>query len=208
MPIPRRSLHVIVAAGCILLALFVGRGLLLRGVAELITVREPVLDSDFLFLLGGDPHVRPFHAAELYHAGVASMVLVAEVERLPAERLGLLPWGTDVMKGVLLEQGVPDSAIMIIPHSGGATSTRDEAVALRTFLQGRSAGRVTLVTSIYHTGRARYTVRRALRGMEVEVRVVASPDRFDTSNWWRSEAGFLAYFTEYVKWLHTLLLPG
>jgi hypothetical protein len=32
--------------------------------------------------------------------------------------------------------------------------------------------------------------------------VPALEQRFRASNWWRSEAGILAYIEEYVKWLH------
>jgi hypothetical protein len=36
--------------------------------------------------------------------------------------------------------------------------------------------------------------------------MAAAPDpRFDASNWWQSEEGFVAYLTEALKFVHTLL---
>ena len=62
------------------------------------------------------------------------------------------------------------------------------------------------VTSAWHTRRARWTLRRELDGVRVDLRMAAAPDdRFDDSNWWTREAGFLAYVTEMLKFMHTLL---
>jgi hypothetical protein len=42
--------------------------------------------------------------------------------------------------------------------------------------------------------------RRALSGLGVEVLAVGAPhDAFGDRDWWRSEAGLVAYFEEYVK---------
>jgi uncharacterized SAM-binding protein YcdF (DUF218 family) len=189
-------------------SLYLLRAPLLRAAANLITVEDPLLPSDYILVLGGEPHVRPFHAADLYRRGVAPRILLIEVESQPAERLGLIPHQNDVAKGVFRSYGIPDSAVVVVPFDEGVGSTRDEGRALASYFSRESARRITVVTSEYHTGRARFTLRRALRGTGVEVRISGAPNDFDTTNWWRDERGFFAYFSEYVKWIHTLLRPA
>jgi uncharacterized SAM-binding protein YcdF (DUF218 family) len=89
---------------------------------------------------------------------------------------------------------------------GGVTSTQDEGRVLRDYLREQPAQRVIVVTSAFHTRRARWTLRRELRGVEADLRMAAAEDdRFDASNWWTREAGFLAYVSEMLKFVHTLL---
>ena len=179
---------------------------ILGGMAEVLIVDEPLRRSDYLLLLNGDEHTRPFHAARLYHRGLAPRILVAQAETVPAHDLWFFPTATRLALSVLRHEGVPDSAVTVIPFPGGIGSTREEAEALRAYLAEHPARRVTVVTTTYHTRRARWTFRREMRGSGVEVRVSAAPEpRFQTSNWWRSEIGLLLHFQEYLKWLHTLL---
>jgi uncharacterized SAM-binding protein YcdF (DUF218 family) len=59
---------------------------------------------------------------------------------------------------------------------------------------------VAVVTTGYHTRRARRTFRQVLGADAARVRFVAAPtDGFDETNWWRSEQGVRCYLTEYVK---------
>ncbi|CAN5879460.1 hypothetical protein BH23GEM5_BH23GEM5_27650 [soil metagenome] len=107
---------------------------------------------------------------------------------------------------ILQQEGVPDSAITMLDMPGGVTSTQDEGRVLRDSLQKHPAQRVIVVTSAYHTRRARWTLRRELSGLQVDLWMAAgADDRFDESNWWTREAGFLAYVSETLKFLHTLL---
>jgi hypothetical protein len=64
---------------------------------------------------------------------------------------------------------------------------------------------VIAVTTLPHTRRARWHLRRALRGTGTEVVMRGVPDaRFGEGDWWKSEAGVVAYTNEYLKWLHNL----
>lgn len=179
---------------------------LLRGFANALTVDDAVAPADFLYLLGGDINTRPFHAAELFRRGYAPHVVVPRTEDRAASERGFYPNDADVAVRILRREGVLDSAITMLRIPGGVTSTQDEGRVLRDYLREHPARRVIVVTSAYHTRRARWTLRRELDGLNVDLRMSAAPDdRFDASNWWTSEAGFLAYVTEMLKFVHTLL---
>jgi uncharacterized SAM-binding protein YcdF (DUF218 family) len=99
---------------------------------------------------------------------------------------------------VLEQQGVPRSAIVLIPDT--VTSTRDEASRLAAFVRDHPMRRVTVVTTAFHTRRARYAFRRALSPLNVDVRMAAAMEPgFSESNWYRRDEGMVAYFAEAIK---------
>lgn len=179
---------------------------LLRGFARTLTVDDAAGPADFVYLLGGDVNTRPFHAARLVRRGIAPRVVIPRPEDRSAVERRFYPNDAEVAVRILRAEGVPDSAIQVLRIPGGVTSTQDEGRLLRRYLQAHPARRVVVVTSAWHTRRARWTLRRELGGVPVDLRMAAAPDdRFDESNWWRREAGFLAYVTELLKFAHTLL---
>lgn len=192
----------------LLLALYLFHVPLLVGVARLVEVHEPPLRADVVFLLSGDGRQagRAQHAASLHLRGFAPLVLLARPEDPPAALLGFYPNDADVNVGILRHAGVPDSAIRMIIVPGGVTSTTDEGRALAWYLRRHPAERVLVVTNEYHTRRARWAILRGLGDADVEIRMAGARDpRFHAGNWWRSEEGLLAYFSEYVKWAHNLV---
>jgi uncharacterized SAM-binding protein YcdF (DUF218 family) len=204
----RRWLKVLLAAASLVVIVYALRVPILVGMARAVEVHQPPLRSDLIFLLSGDARTagRAQHAASLYRRGFAPRIVMARSEDPPAGLLGLYPNDTEVNAGILQRAGVPDSAIAIITAPGGATSTIHEGRLLAWYLRRHPADRVLLVTSEYHTRRARWAIRRGLAGEPVELRVSGARDpRFHAGNWWRSEAGLLAYFAEYVKWAHNVV---
>jgi len=183
---------------CILL--FLLHRPILAGIGGLLVVEDSLpASADLLFLLNGGVDSRPFRAAELFRAGRAPRIVIAQSERLPTQTMGLLPNSTDVSTAVLRRLGVPADAITVLSYGEGTTSTGDEARALRAFLTDVPARRVIVVTSEYHSRRTRWLLRRELDGLPVVLHVATARERFGPSDWWRSEAGLIAYFEEFVK---------
>ncbi len=173
---------------------------LLTGVGRGLIVEDELHPADILFLLNGDYNTRPFYAAELYARGLAPRLVIARAEPSPAERLGLIPNETDISVAILERQGVPPEAIAILPVPGGVTSTYDEAVVLRAYVEANAIRRVILVTSAFHTRRAAWIVRRELEGLNVTVELAAARNPgYDETNWWQSEAGLINVNNEYIK---------
>ncbi|MEX2581699.1 MAG: YdcF family protein [Gemmatimonadota bacterium] len=187
----------------LLLLGFAFRRALLILPAAILDVGEPPVTADFIYLLNGGVDTRPFAAAELYFEGYAPRVVIAHAAETRATLIGAFPNESDVAFDVLRRSGVPDSAVVVLTSKSGVSSTADEGVELRRYLERTDADTVLVVTNGFHTRRARWHMRRNLRSTEVEVRMFSVPDaRFTAGNWWRSEAGMLAYFQEYLKFLH------
>jgi len=194
----------ILAASAVLLLLaflvYALRSQILTGAADLLVVNDPLQPADIIFVLNGDYNTRPFRASELYQQGLAPLIVIAQAEILPAEKLGLAPNETDVAIGVMKKLGVPPEKIVVLPVDGGTTSTFDEAIALRQYIEANEVHSLILLTSAFHTRRAKWIFDRELAGLPVRLEVAAVPSYgFDEGNWWQSEDGLIALNNEYIK---------
>ena len=204
---PRRRLGAVrwsLLALCVMVLLGFGfRRPLLVAAGDFLNVGQAPVEADLVLLLGGDIHSRPLAAAELYLRGFAPVIVMSRVSETPATKLGVFPNETDATRELLLRVGVPDSAVIVLDGAHGVASTTDEAVQIRHYLDAHDADRILVLTSDYHTRRARWNLRRQLEGLELEMRMVSAPDpRFSSRDWWRSEEGMIAYTQEYVKFVH------
>jgi len=168
--------------------------------ADLLVVNDPLQPADMIFVLNGDYNTRPFRASELYEQGLAPVIVIAKAEMLPAEKLGLAPNDTDVSINVMKKLGVPPEKIVVLPVEGGTTSTFDEAIALRQYIESHNVRSLILLTSAFHTRRAKWIFDRELAGLPVRTEVAAVPHYgFDESNWWQSEDGLITLNNETIK---------
>lgn len=183
-----------------LVLLWAGRWRLLALAGTFLVNADPAGRADLIFLLNGDLETRPAAAAELWQKGVAPDIAIARSESSRPVEMGLVPNVTDLAIAMLEKLGVPRDHVIEIPFPGGVTSTRDEALALRTWLEGKPARRVLIVTNAIHTRRARGIFEKALAGRGVRLQFYAVPDRrYDVRRWWENEHGFLGVYNEYLK---------
>jgi uncharacterized SAM-binding protein YcdF (DUF218 family) len=134
----------------------------------------------------------------LVKRGLATHVLITEVEDPWGETKSPLPPYHEINRQVLIKRGVAAEAITILP--GPAATTRDEAEALAGFLKDRPEARVLVVTSDYHTRRSRWVFCAVLGDQSRRLSFVSAPsDRYRRDRWWQDEEGFLAIGSEYLK---------
>jgi len=200
----KRLLQRVLLAGIVLVLLialaYAFRSQILTGMADLLVVNDPLQPADMIFVLNGDYNTRPFRASELYEQGLAPVIVIAKAEMLPAEKLGLAPNDTDVSINVMKKLGVPPEKIVVLPVEGGTTSTFDEAIALRQYIESHNVRSLILLTSAFHTRRAKWIFDRELAGLPVRTEVAAVPHYgFDESNWWQSEDGLITLNNETIK---------
>ncbi|HET7228513.1 MAG TPA: ElyC/SanA/YdcF family protein [Longimicrobium sp.] len=199
----RRGRRLLVAVLSLALACalaWVLRAPILTAAARYLSVHDPLRKADAIFVFGGDPDIRPYAAAALYHRGLAPLVLVPGMEtgRLAAD--GLVPTQTQLFLSVLKKEGVPDSAVRVLAIPGGTTSTSDDARVLRDWIGQTHARRVIAISTTYHTRRCRLALRRALKGMDVRVMMYGAPTRgYSERDWWKTEPGMVTYVNEYLK---------
>ncbi|HET6762842.1 MAG TPA: YdcF family protein [Longimicrobiaceae bacterium] len=199
-PFHRRRLFAAAVPLVLLAGGWLLRGPILRAAASWLRVADAPARADAIYVLGGANIERPAAAADLYRAGWAPRVLLPAVQEDTLVKLGLMPRGQDVSAGFLRRAGVPDSAIEVLPRAGGSTSTADDALLLRAWAVRHRARRILLVTSDYHSRRARLLFRRAFDGTGVELRMEpVTSGAVPRDRWWRSEDGLATVVNEYAK---------
>jgi uncharacterized SAM-binding protein YcdF (DUF218 family) len=119
---------------------------------------------------------RATRAAELLREGKAPLVVASGRRLRPNAGIA------ELMEHDLVERGVPKDKIVRLAHD--ADSTREEAEALARLAKERKWRSVIVVTSNYHTRRARYIFRRVFP-QDIEVRIASARDGdFDPEHWW------------------------
>jgi len=145
--------------------------LLAWGAARALVVSERLPRADVLLVLAGAPVYaeRIAHAAALYHEGRAARVLLTNDGSPQSWSRTLQRNPLSVERAVLrLERaGVPSSRIEVLP--GRVESTYDEAIAARRYADEHRIAAIIVVTSMYHTRRAQWTLHRAFRGAGTRV---------------------------------------
>jgi uncharacterized SAM-binding protein YcdF (DUF218 family) len=95
-----------------------------------------------------------------------------------------------------VKQGYPPSYFVPLPIKG--TSTREEAEMAIPRLRSDGIRSLLIVTSDYHTRRARRVFREEAPGMNITI--VGAPDHlFELRNWWRTREGRKTVFSEWSK---------
>ncbi len=177
------------------MALVVFHRPILTGYARLFEVNDPAPSDAIVLLLGGLAH-RPDHAAALYRQGLAPRIVFATLD----ENMGD-DGETPRTLRKLLRLGVPREAITVLPHR--AESTKQEAQGVREEARRLGWKRITVVTSDFHTRRARWIFRRTLADTGVTVHMASAHNpRIDSTNWWRGDEGLVLYVDETLKTLY------
>ena len=172
--------------------LYAARRPLLRLAGESWVVEDPLQQSDALLLLSDDNFFadRATRASELYRQKLAPVVVAS------GRRLRPTAGVAELMEHDLIERGVPKDRIIRFPQD--ADNTREEAQALRTLVIEKNWRSVIVVTSNYHTRRARYIFERVFPG-SVAVRVSSARDGgFDPEHWWENRKSLKLFMGELV----------
>jgi uncharacterized SAM-binding protein YcdF (DUF218 family) len=151
--------------------------------------------ADAIVVLGDDNFggERAVRAAQLFRGGMAPMVVASG--RLLRPYAGI----AELIERDLQAQGVPANAILRFPQR--AANTREEAQALRDLVASRGWRRVLVVTSNYHTRRARYIFRKVFPP-QVSVLIISAPDSdYDADRWWETRQGKKLFFLETAGYL-------
>lgn len=147
--------------------------------------------ADTIVVLAGETNVRPARALELLRQGVASHVLLNVETRdlIYDQRL------IDIAQKYV--NGLPEAnRVSVCPITG--FSTVSEAGDARRCLQSLGAHRVLIVTSEFHTRRARMIFRHRLPQYQFSVAAAHSPRGFGNA-WWTNREWAKATFDEWSK---------
>ena len=184
----------------LLFAVYLVRRPILRAVGDYWVVDDPPSKADAMIILSDDDFIgsRATKAADLYHEGRAPLIVASGRMMRPYAGVG------ELMQRDLTDRGVPTSAIEIYRHN--ASDTLDEAQTLRSLVVQKKWRHVVIVTSNYHTRRARYIFQKVFpSGVQVDLASAKDP-AFDISDWWEHRAGLKSFFRELIgmceaKWV-------
>lgn len=172
--------------------LYLLRHPILRTMGDFWVVNDPPSQADAIVILADDNFTgdRAAKAAELYRDHEAPVIVVSGHMLRPYFGVG------DLIQRDLQGHGVSGSAVTIMPHT--AEDTLQEAQILRRLVVQKGWSRLIVVTSNYHTRRARYIWRRTMPS-GVNFWMAAAPDHdYDPDHWWETRAGVKTYFHEFV----------
>jgi hypothetical protein len=175
------------------LGIFFFRQTILIGFAGLLVVDEPVQAADYLLVLDGDRSEEK--AAELYHQGLISQVVIFEFAPRRLERMGIIPTHGPFVVSELAKRQVPQSAIIVVPAQ--AKSRWDLTRSLDDWLASKPKGtRVLICCDRLDSRRLASVLDQVLRVEHREnVRILALTHRyFDETNWWQRKEGVISVF--------------
>src|SRR5262245_4874837 len=173
---------------------------ILRWIALFLIVEDPLKHAAAIIPLGGQTPFREMEAAKLYRAGWSPQVIIvggapsAEAEAL--RELGFKqPQLWELSREVLIRQGVPASAIVVLTIKAGGTL--EELRAVYSAMTSKDAP-VILVTSKFHTRRTRLTWQYVTAGKSQPIVRAATDDPFDPNHWWQRRSFALSVVREYL----------
>jgi uncharacterized SAM-binding protein YcdF (DUF218 family) len=175
--------------------IYLARYPLLRAAAGFWIVQDRIEPADVIIVIGDDDFTegRTKEAAALFQARWAPQVVASGRMLRPYVSVA------DLMARDLESEGVPASAIVRFSHR--ADDTLEEADDLRVLVDQKGWRRVLLVTSTYHTRRARYIFRKVLPAT-VSLEVAGASDaEFEPGTWWESRQGRKTFFLETVGYV-------
>jgi len=191
--LPRWTKRLLVAVLIlIVLAFAVPMGLNALG-AALIT-DDPLHPAGAILVLAGESREgdRVRHAVQLFKSGLAPMLV------LSGTPMGFRTHEADVMRRHAEFLGVPSSHILIVKQNGD--STKEEAGVVLPILKRRGLKEVILVTSNYHTARAKRIFERAAGPYGPHF--LASPVNdglFEPDGWWMRRRYAKTFVYEAIK---------
>lgn len=165
---------------------------------------QGVVSNEFGVILLGGFIDRGETAAEEVRAGRIRKLVWGRVKADKAERLGYVSNESEYLERLLLKQGIA-SRYFIKLDSCENSSTRDEAECAYIWFRDHPPfpARLTIVTSWFHTRRARWIFRKVWRDQPTQFDTVsafdseAPPDR-----WWEYEDQGFSVINEYIKWVY------
>jgi uncharacterized SAM-binding protein YcdF (DUF218 family) len=172
------SLLTLVAIVLVCGVLYLARHPIFRFAGEGWIVEDKLDHADAIIVLSDDNFYadRATRAAQVYRQGLAPLVVASGRKLRPYAGIA------ELMEHDLVERGVPKDKIFRAAHE--ADTTREEALALAQVAAQRKWRSLIVVTSNYHTRRARYIFEHVFPAGTI-IRVTGARDGdFDPDGWW------------------------
>jgi len=166
----------------------------LEALGRALIADDPLHPADGILVLSGESREgdRVQRAVDLYKQGLAPLLVLSGT---PA---GFRTHEAEIMQRHAEYLGVPPDRILTVKHD--ADSTKQEAEAVVPILKAKGLNEVILVTSNYHTARAKRIFAKAAG--PAGPRFLASPTGdglFNPDGWWTRRRYAQTFFFEATK---------
>ena len=208
----RRARGCLVAVTAVLMAATVGgvvvyvlRAPLLVGVGTLVHDTDPLDSTDAIVVLAGGLD-RLIEAADLFRSGYAPVIVLTRPPENPAvselQSRGIdVSDGLEVRLGYLEALGVPRSATTVLQEI--VASTHQEAELVADWAESVDVERIVIVTTGFHTARAKLAFTRSFHGQSTVLLFRASrTSGFNPAAWWHDRHGVRTVLVELQKQLY------
>lgn len=190
---PRRWVRGLAIVALILIAAgasaYLARARILTWVGWQLVHVDPLEKADAIAVLAGGSPEREIEAADLYNAGWAPRIVITREPEHSGVQL-LKARGIETRSDLeerlryLRALNVPADGVVVI--DGIAESTDHESRLLLAWARAAAIRSMVVVSSVFHTGRARLVFGRTFRDSGIALRFRgASSDAFKPDTWWQ-----------------------
>ena len=163
-------------------------------IGNYLIVSDKLEKCDAILVLAGDnaKGERVKEGAKLFKEGYGKYLILDGIE------IGWNTYASDIMEKQALSLKVPRSAIIPVRMDGN--STIEEAKASRNFIAKKNFKSLILVSSNYHTRRAKWIFSKVFSGNDIKILAHPSKDHeYNPDKWWRERNSAKHVFYEYTK---------
>jgi len=182
-----------VTAGLLVVG-YLSHPIYLSAVGRALIVEDELHPADAILVLGGETRQgdRVAHAVKLYKRGLAPLLVVSGTP------MGFRTHEAEVMQRHAEFLGVPAERILAVKHN--ADSTREEADVVVPVLRSKGFKEVILVTSNYHTARAKRIFTKAAGSAGPTFLTSPVHDgNFEPEGWWMTRRHAKTFVYESIK---------
>jgi len=172
--------------------------------AKLLVVRRPLPHADVILVLSGSSSYkqRVQAAAEIFFQGRADRILITNDNQRGgwSQERASNPFFYERELDELERLGVPADRVEVLPEA--VSSTYEEALLLRAYIDSHPVKSALIVTSPYHSRRAIWIVSRVCNGTNVALGIETVSIGVDSPRpafWWLTPVGWKLVAGEYLK---------
>ena len=167
----------------------------LVGAASYLNVGDRVKPVDAIVVLSGDEGDRILEAVKWYKQSYGKYFVITKTH---TEDIGEGRTYSEMLMRIAMEGGVPADSMLFT--AGEASSTVEEARAIKLLAQQRNIESILVITAPYHTRRTMIIFNREFSDTDIKVLVHPVEDSwYRPLTWYLSSEGWRQTLTEYAS---------
>ena len=157
-----------------------------------MVVMDELQESDMIVVLMGSVYDSFLEAADLYDEGYSDKIVMVNSYIAAKDIIvnrGIKVYGNALLsKMAVIDLGIPEEDVLIL--EGNSRSTQVETLTIREYIRNnREIESIILVTSKFHSGRAKKIFKKALSVL----------DPSNVNQWWKDREDIEWVVLEYLK---------